>query len=94
MKIFGTIDGVFGDDGAGSVGLKPPGGSDKIINIAWKPAYRKYGYHGGHTDSTSAAFVEHVLSKHITYGEPVASESRDERHASAPATDPQVASRD
>lgn len=65
MKLFGTIDGVFNEDGAGAVGLRPPKPSDKIINIPWKPAYGKYGYHGGHTDSTNPDFVAAYLSKHL-----------------------------
>lgn len=93
MKIFGTIDGVFGDDGAGAVGLKSPGGSDRIVNIPWTPEYRKYGYYGGHTDSTNAAFVQYVLSKHVTYGETAANAQRDEMLASAPETGPPAARR-
>ncbi len=65
MKLFGTIDAKFGVDGAGAVGLHPPRGDHRIVNIPWTSAYRKYGYNGGHTDGTSSAFVEAVLSKHI-----------------------------
>lgn len=94
MKIFGTIDGVFGQDGAGAVGLKPPGGSDKIVNIRWKPEYRQYGYHGGHTDSTSAAFIRHEISKHITFGDSAAAPPQPgEMLASAGETTPPAARR-
>jgi pimeloyl-ACP methyl ester carboxylesterase len=65
MKLFGTIDARFGVDGAGAVGLHPPGGEQQVVNIPWTNAYRKYGYNGGHTDGTSPAFVQAVLSKHI-----------------------------
>ena len=65
MKIFGTIDGVYGGTGVGEVGLKSPGGQERIVNIGYKSTYRKYGYFGGHTDSTAMAFVENVLSKHL-----------------------------
>lgn len=65
MKLFGTIDGVFGVDGAGAVGLQPPRPTDKIVNIEWKPEYRNYGYHGGHTDATSPRFVQHELARHL-----------------------------
>lgn len=65
MKVFGTIDGVFGQDGAGSVGLHSPTGRDRIVNIPWKPEYESFGYHGGHVDATSAEFVRAYLSKHI-----------------------------
>lgn len=72
MKLFGTIDAKFGVDGAGAVGLHPPRGEDRIVNIPWRPAYRKYGYNGGHTDGTSAPFVRAVLSKHILNSPPTA----------------------
>jgi pimeloyl-ACP methyl ester carboxylesterase len=65
MKVFGTIDGVFGEDGAGAVGLRPPGGSQRIVNIRWQPSFERYGYYGGHTDATNARFVEVYISKHI-----------------------------
>lgn len=65
MKIFGSIDGVFGQDGAGAVGLHPPKSQDKIVNIRWQPEYEKYGYYGGHLDSTSPRFVEAVLARHL-----------------------------
>ena len=65
MKVFGTIDGVFGQDGAGAVGLHPPGGADRIVNIRWRPEFGRYGYHGGHTDGTSPRFVEKFIAKHL-----------------------------
>ncbi|MFN0136300.1 MAG: esterase/lipase family protein [Phycisphaerae bacterium] len=65
MKIFGTIDGVFGEDGAGAVGLHSPSGGSRIVNISWRAEYRQYGYNGGHVDSTSAPFVRTFLSKHL-----------------------------
>lgn len=65
MKIFGTIDGVFLEDGAGAVGLHPPRNPERVINIPWRPEYRKYGYSGGHTDVTSPAFVQAAIARHI-----------------------------
>ncbi|MBU0639614.1 MAG: hypothetical protein KKB50_12170 [Planctomycetes bacterium] len=65
MKIFGTIDGVFGKDGAGAVGLHAPGGSARVVNVCWRPEYKRYGYYGGHTDSTSPAFVQAEISRHV-----------------------------
>ncbi|TWT41794.1 hypothetical protein RAS1_29170 [Phycisphaerae bacterium RAS1] len=66
MKVFGTIDGVFLTEGAGSVGLQPPpSGKDRVINVRWRPEFQQYGYAGGHTDSTSAPFVRQYLSKHL-----------------------------
>ncbi len=64
MKVFGTIDGVFGEDGAGAVGFRSPG----VVNIRWDPAFKRYGYYGNHTDATRAPFVEAYLSKHIISG--------------------------
>jgi hypothetical protein len=69
MKIFGTIDGVYGGTGVGEVGLKSPVGQERIVNIGYKTSYRKYGYFGGHTDSTAMAFVENVLAKHLIRSE-------------------------
>jgi len=65
MKAFGTIDGVFLEDGAGAVGLHSPGGAERIVNIRWQESFEKYGYYGGHTDVTSPAFVQHHISRHI-----------------------------
>jgi len=62
MKIFGTIDGVFFEDGAGAVGLHPPRGRERVVNIAWRPEFIKYGYYGGHTDVTSPAFVRFAIA--------------------------------
>jgi hypothetical protein len=57
MKVFGTIDGVFFEDGVGAVGLHPPTGADRIENIPWQPEFAQYGYYGGHQDSTSPEFI-------------------------------------
>jgi len=65
MKVFGTIDGVFGEDGAGAVGLHPPKSSDRVVNIRWEPAFERYGNFGNHTDGVRAPFVKAYLSKHI-----------------------------
>lgn len=69
MKVFGTIDGVFGEDGAGAVGLHSPGGSSRIINIRWEPGFKQYGNYGNHTDGTRAPFVEAYISKHVISGD-------------------------
>lgn len=65
MKVFGSIDGVFGEDGAGAVGLQSPRGRERIVNVRWRPEFEALGYFGGHTDATSPAFVRSVLSRHI-----------------------------
>lgn len=65
MKVFGTIDGVFFVDGAGAVGLRPAIKSPQIVNIPWKAEYERYGYAGGHTDSTSPAFIRAVVARNI-----------------------------
>lgn len=87
MKIFGTIDGVFADDGAGAVGFHGAGVGDRVVNIRWKPEYSRYGYNGGHTDGTSPGFVRAVLSKHIIGDESPAKEP-DKNAATRPATTP------
>ncbi|MBN2448464.1 MAG: hypothetical protein JXO22_17185 [Phycisphaerae bacterium] len=74
MKAFGTIDGKFGTDGAGAVGLTPPRHRERVVNIRWKPAYMKYGYYGGHTDVTSAAFVQAEISKYVVNETPTESQ--------------------
>lgn len=65
MKVACTIDGKVGADVAGAVGLRPPGGTDRVVNIAWRPEFERYGYSGGHADSTSPAFVQAYISQHI-----------------------------
>jgi hypothetical protein len=88
MKLFGTIDGVFGEDGAGAVGLHSPRGHDRIVNICWRPEYGRYGYNGGHMDATSPRFVQAYLSKHVMAGQAAA--RRDEMLASRPESVPRV----
>ena len=73
MKVFGTIDGVFGEDGAGSVGLHSPTGANRIVNIRWEPSFSEYGYYGNHTDATSAPFVQAFISRHIMHSASAAS---------------------
>lgn len=65
MKLVGTIDGKLGVDGAGAVGLHPPTSSGRVVNIAWRKDWKRYGYVGGHMDSTTPRFVEAVLSRHL-----------------------------
>jgi pimeloyl-ACP methyl ester carboxylesterase len=70
MKVFGTIDGQLGVDGAGAVGLRPRGGADdRIVNTPWRPEFARYGYHGGHLDCTSAGFVRKYVAPHILSGD-------------------------
>ena len=66
MKLFGTIDGKLGTDGVGLVGLSPPRGRDRVVNIRWRPEFKRYGYYGGHTDVTSAGFVQNYLAEYLT----------------------------
>lgn len=65
MKVFGTIDGKFGVDGAGAVGLHSRGGAEKIVNNPWRPNYQALGNYGGHVDGTNPRFVRAVLAKHL-----------------------------
>lgn len=62
MKVFGTIDGKLGKEGAGAVGLTPPTDRERVVNIAYRREWSRYGYYGGHTDVTAAAFVEHHIA--------------------------------
>lgn len=70
MKVAGSIDGVFGEDGAGSVGLQSPRGRERIVNIAWRPEFQRYGYYGGHTDGASPEFVKAFVAKHVIGEDP------------------------
>lgn len=65
MKPVGTIDGKIMTDGAGAVGLHPPRGGDRVVNIRWRPEFRNYGYSGGHTDVTSPEFVRRYVARHL-----------------------------
>lgn len=66
MKLFGTIDGKLGADGVGLVGLSPPRGRDRVVNIRWRSEFKRYGYYGGHTDITSSGFVKNYLADQLT----------------------------
>ena len=46
MKVFGTIDGKLLVDGAGAIGLHPPGDKSRIVNIRWRPEFARLGYSG------------------------------------------------
>ncbi len=65
MKVVGTIDGKLLADGAGSVGLHSPNNSNRVVNIRWRPEFRRYGYNGGHIDGTAPSFVHHYVARHI-----------------------------
>jgi len=82
MKLFGTVDGVFGDEGAGAVGLHPPRDADRVVNIRWEPKFGQYGYYGNHTDATSPRFVQAYIAKHVMSSEPERTQ-RDKTLASA-----------
>lgn len=63
MKVFGTIDGVLLDHGAGAVGFQPS--RERVVNIPWRPEFERLGYHGGHMDSTAPQFVRAIIAKHL-----------------------------
>lgn len=67
MKAFGTIDARFGVDGAGAVGLHPKNAAERqrIVNIAWRPEFSRYGYNGGHLDSTSPGFIRKFVALNL-----------------------------
>lgn len=72
MKLFGSIDGVFGEDGAGAVGLHSPHGQERIINTAYRDEYSRLGYYGGHLDSTAPEFVRAHVSQCLVLSRSVA----------------------
>jgi pimeloyl-ACP methyl ester carboxylesterase len=72
MKVACTIDGKIAADGAGAVGLHSPHGAERVVNVEWRPEFERYGYNGGHGDSTSPAFVQAYISRHIVTARPVA----------------------
>lgn len=66
MQVAGTIDRKFFTPGAGQIGLAvPEGAEERIVNVEWVREFAQYGYFGGHTDATNAAFVAARLSEHI-----------------------------
>lgn len=77
MRLTGTIDGVFTARAAGLVGLHSPRGADCVVNVAWRPEFDPLGYHGGHTDATSPAFVRAEIAPHIIRHPVVASATPD-----------------
>jgi hypothetical protein len=63
MLVFGSIDGLFLTDAAGSVGIDIPAGLEhRVVNIRWQPEFQQFGYTGGHFDGTVPQFVEHVIA--------------------------------
>ncbi len=65
VRVFGAFGGKLGDEPAGLCGLHAVGSRDRVVNIAWRPRFERYGWYGSHTSCTSEAFVRHVLSAHI-----------------------------
>ncbi len=87
MKLTGTIDGEFGEDAAGSVGLQTPGARERVVNVAWRPEFSELGYNGGHTDSAAPNFVRTVVSRHVI-GLPRAPSPDDTKLATLRAPEP------
>jgi pimeloyl-ACP methyl ester carboxylesterase len=87
MRVACTIDGKIAAEGAGAVGLHPPRGAERIVNIEWNPEFARYSYCGGHMDNTSPDFVRVVVSRHIvTDAPPLAAPGT--AHATLTATTP------
>jgi hypothetical protein len=36
-----------------------------VVNLPWRPKYRKLGWRGGHLTATSARFVERVIAPRV-----------------------------
>jgi pimeloyl-ACP methyl ester carboxylesterase len=82
IPVTGTIDGAYLVEPAGLVGLRPAAGlsaeqlrvfREKVVNVAWRPSFERYGYAGGHTDATNFSFVKWYIARELL-------------HISAPAT--------
>lgn len=78
VPLAGTVDRSSDEMAAGLHGIALPRDLDvhgrnlyrlRVRNRAWRPSYKRYGYQGLHTDSTSERFVEHVLTPLL--GEPL-----------------------
>ena len=62
--------GMVGDDVIGVHAFHMPSGATsetrrlyhKIVVIGWRPDFIQYGDAGGHTDTTNASFVRHVIA--------------------------------
>jgi hypothetical protein len=64
--LVGTIDGRRGVKPAGLIGLDvPPGAKDRVINIAWTEDAKKFGWQGGHVDTTNPVFVANEIAPRI-----------------------------
>ncbi len=71
LKVFGTIDGVYFADAAGSVGIRvPPDAGGRVVNIEWQPEFERFGYYGGHADGTSPEFVRHHIAPFLVLEPP------------------------
>ncbi len=74
IPVTGTIDGSYLVQPAGLIGMKlPPKASShtrdlytaKIQNLPWRPAFRRLGYAGGHTDATRFQFIKQYIAKKL-----------------------------
>lgn len=65
VEVVGTIDRKTGVKSAGQIGLRPPGGSSRIINTPWSSRWRSLGWNGGHTDCTNSRFVKGEIARHL-----------------------------
>jgi hypothetical protein len=58
---------------AGKIGFRVPLGLTpeqrrpylRVVNLPWRPKYRKLGWRGGHLTATSARFVERVIAPRV-----------------------------
>ncbi len=74
IPLTGTIDGSYFVQPAGLTGMQLPERAssetrrlyrEKIVNIAWRPSFERFGYAGGHTDATSYAFVKYFIAPRL-----------------------------
>jgi len=93
MIPFGTIDGKLGADAAGAVGLNVRRRDARIVNIGWRPEFRRYNNYGAHQDGTQPRFVQAFVARHLL-SDAGAPQADDARVASQLPTTPPAAHRD
>ncbi len=64
--LVGTIDGQRGVEAAGMIGMDVPEGEEhRVINIGWTEDAKKFGWDGGHVDTTNPIFVANEIAPRI-----------------------------
>jgi hypothetical protein len=70
IHVTGTIDGAYLAQPAGIAGMYPKQDAprplidlykEKIVNVPWRPTFKRLGNDGGHTSATSYAFLKYYI---------------------------------